>query len=164
MHIYHSQSIPSMYVFLWPHALCDPCMAPSHLCSHLSSQSATLRSSTGPGPQPLLSSAMSPASRQPRHWSMVCPARPVIGQGASEHRRLEPFSAGTHCEDESDQLPGPGRMRGQESSSGGQLAVWDHTLPGPLHTQPVIQGSSNEWSQENQESSSETFDKVISVL
>ena len=144
MHIFHSQSIPSMYVFLWPHALCDPCMAPSHLCSHLSSQSATLRSSTGPGPQPLLSSAMSPASRQPRHWSMVCPARPVIGQGASEHRRLEPFSAGTHCEDESDQLGrgGCGARRAALAGSWqcGIIHCLDHSTPSQSYRDPAMNG------------------------
>ena len=90
-----------------------------------------------PRAPPLLTARLVPASasRQPRHWSVTSPAWPVIGHSASEHRRLEPFSAGLIVRQVTSSAAGPGpRMRGQESSSGGQLAVWDHTLPGPLNT------------------------------
>lgn len=60
------------------------------------------------------------ARRQPRHWSVTSPARPVIGHSASEHRRLEPFSAGLIVRQVTSSAAEPGpRMRGQESSSVG---------------------------------------------
>lgn len=140
------------------------------MVSHLT-QSATLRSSTGPGPQPLLSSAMSPAWPPAPPLVHGPPARPLIGQGASEHRRLEPFSAGTHCEDESDQLgcrgrhcqddAGPGEQLWRAAGSVRSYIAW--TTP-PCSQSHRSSSNSNEWTLKNQESSSETFHKVKSVL